>query len=275
VGNWNNCVKEARGEWIKFVFQDDMIAPSCLDALLAASARYGKPFAFCERDFIFEDGVPATVRDPYVENKLRIRSIYSAGPVISPEQVIRIAANDPFFQRVGEPTSTLIHKSVFREVGGFDEALIQLCDVEFWCRVMIHFGAVFVQESLAALRVHVETTTSLNQRDRAFRAQVLDALVIQYRIAFAANFKPLRDPKITGRSILSMRLEAAAYAWNAWKKARWASSAATGDLSASMLRDWREVRSRCAGLQILVWVGLLNGICRRVSRFGRRIVVPA
>jgi hypothetical protein len=72
-----------------------------------------------------------------------------------------------------------------------------------------------------------------------------------------------------------MRLEAAAYAWNAWKKARWASSAATGDLSASMLRDWREVRSRCAGLQILVWVGLLNGICRRVSRFGRRIVVPA
>lgn len=26
VGNWNNCVEQARGEWIKFVFQDDVIA---------------------------------------------------------------------------------------------------------------------------------------------------------------------------------------------------------------------------------------------------------
>ncbi len=29
VGNWNNCIALSRGDWIKFVFQDDIIAPTC------------------------------------------------------------------------------------------------------------------------------------------------------------------------------------------------------------------------------------------------------
>ena len=35
VGNWNCCIELAQGEWIKFVFQDDLIAPECLEKMLA------------------------------------------------------------------------------------------------------------------------------------------------------------------------------------------------------------------------------------------------
>src|SRR5450631_1193388 len=34
VGNWNQCVELAGGEWIKFVFQDDVLAPECIEKLL-------------------------------------------------------------------------------------------------------------------------------------------------------------------------------------------------------------------------------------------------
>jgi glycosyltransferase involved in cell wall biosynthesis len=35
VGNWNRCVELAQGEWIKFIFQDDLIEPACLERMLA------------------------------------------------------------------------------------------------------------------------------------------------------------------------------------------------------------------------------------------------
>src|ERR1051325_8445652 len=31
VGNWNRCVELSRGEWIKFVFQDDVLKRNCLE----------------------------------------------------------------------------------------------------------------------------------------------------------------------------------------------------------------------------------------------------
>src|SRR5437899_12562971 len=30
VGNWNRCLELAKGTWIKFLFQDDLLSPACL-----------------------------------------------------------------------------------------------------------------------------------------------------------------------------------------------------------------------------------------------------
>ena len=37
VQNWNRCVDLAKGEWVKFVFQDDIIMPSCISRMLEVS----------------------------------------------------------------------------------------------------------------------------------------------------------------------------------------------------------------------------------------------
>src|SRR6476661_6387292 len=34
--NANRCITHARGEWIKFLFQDDLMAPTCLERMLQA-----------------------------------------------------------------------------------------------------------------------------------------------------------------------------------------------------------------------------------------------
>src|SRR5438552_8302595 len=51
VGNWNRCVQLARNEWIKFVFQDDLIRPECLERMLAVAVESGKPIVSCAREF--------------------------------------------------------------------------------------------------------------------------------------------------------------------------------------------------------------------------------
>lgn len=267
VGNWNNCVQQARGEWIKFVFQDDVISPSCLEMLLAACRREGKLFGFCERDFIFEDGTSETQRQWLAKHQQKLRSDYKAGVVISEEQAARLAAKEPSHNPVGEPTVTLINRKVFQELGGFDESLIQLCDAEFWFRVMINYGAVFVPQSLALFRIHSEATTAKNVAQREFRTMVLDPLVLKYQFAFGRHFEPARNPQITGKSIAAFREECSLNAAAAWSQVR------NGNHSGSFFEEWEKITSCYPGLQtaarrgrvLALWQRLKGGIRRRLK----------
>lgn len=260
VANWNNCVRQARGEWIKFVFQDDLIKPDCLEKLLTACRKNGKRFGFCDREFVFEDGTPRNLRNWFLQHRQRLQADYDSGPAITPEQAIRLVAHEPSHNLVGEPTVSLIHHSLFRELGGFNEALIQLCDAEFWCRVITNHGAAFVPESLAAFRVHKSATTALNHGSRRFRADTLDPLVLRYLFAFGSHFKALRDPRLTGKTRSVLRNECAVAAGAAWRRAR------QGD--ESHRKDWQIVRSYFPGLQLLAFLGVGIKFAGRMKRGG-------
>src|SRR5512133_2278738 len=61
--NANQCVRLARGEWIKFLFQDDLMAPTCLERMLDAGQRGHLVIAW--HDYLFEPGVDAATRGYY------------------------------------------------------------------------------------------------------------------------------------------------------------------------------------------------------------------
>lgn len=250
VGNWNNCVRQAHGEWIKFVFQDDVVEPSCFEKLLAACRRHDKPFGFCERNLIFEDGTPAPVRDWFIGHKERLHLLWQGGPVINPKDVARSLAHDPVLNIVGEPTATLIKKSVFAEIGDFDEALIQMCDSEFWFRTMINYGAAFVPETLAVFRLHAAATTARNHGRREYRTKVLDPLVVRYRLAFGRHYRSLRQHQATEKSALSRCIECAmfaAYARRQLKERIPSNKRSDEDLFA----EWKSVVVQYPGIRIL------------------------
>jgi len=278
VGNWNHCISVSRGDWIKFIFQDDVIAPTCVEKLLQACESTGKPFAFCERDGIFGEGVPQWVCNWFANHQQRLKSDYRSGPVIDPDSAARIAVLEPAHNLVGEPTVTLIKASVFHELGVFDEALIQLCDSEFWNRVMVQHGAAFVPERLAFLRIHADATSTLNRTHRAFRMHVLDPLVIRCRYAFGRHYGPIRNPRFTGRSVLKLRIGCALAAADAWKQAV-KGIGPDGLPSAGMIAEWNAVAAHCTGLRALAWFGRACSLLRKVrtdlARQIRRVPLPA
>lgn len=190
VENWNRCVELTSSEWIKFVFQDDFIDPTCIERLVDAGNRTGRGLVVCRRDFVF-DGVPTSTRLLY-ERLPTMDSVAGRRTDLSPEDVARAALELGCVNFIGEPTSALIHRRVFEKVGNFRPDLIQYCDLEFWLRAGVHVGIAYVPETLAHFRVHERSTSAKNTASKAFFMDVVDPLILAREFAFAPIFAPLR-----------------------------------------------------------------------------------
>jgi len=189
VGNWNRCVELAQGEWIKFVFQDDLIAPTCLEKMLAACDA-DSAIAFCRRDFIFEEGTPERTKRIYAKFALPERDMPFKRQ-LSAKEYSKVALDRLGFNFVGEPTVLMIRKSTFEQFGNFNPHLIQICDLEMWTRIASNVGIVYVPESLATFRVHAGATTSSNHSQREYRMR-LDGIVLKHDFLFHPAYENLR-----------------------------------------------------------------------------------
>jgi glycosyltransferase involved in cell wall biosynthesis len=191
VGNWNRCIELAKGEWIKFVFQDDIIEPTCLDKLFAAT-QFGKPIIYCRRDFIFESETNETTREYYLTH-ISLQNPFGDTIEISAKQYAELAIKDIGINFIGEPTSIMLHRSVFSQFGMFNPHLIMICDFEFSTRVAIHTGIIQVPEVLAHFRVHATASSAVTNSSRQYRAWILDGLILIHDFAFHSLYAPMRE----------------------------------------------------------------------------------
>lgn len=238
VGNWNRCVELARGEWIKFVFQDDMIAPDCLARMLVAGGG-GASLVSCGRNFLFEADTSQEVREWYEKNERAIGETWGSEESISSERFCEEILARPFSNLIGEPTAVLLRREVFRSFGDFNSHLVMSCDLEYWARVAVHRGFRRIAEPLAAFRVHGGATSAMNRANRNFRMNVLDDLVILHEFVFHPMYEPLR--------VAASHLPALDLASMFRKKAQWAWSVAERTARNRTLPDpalmaqWQEV----------------------------------
>ena len=271
VGNWNNCIAVSRGDWIKFVFQDDIITPTCVEKLLKACELTGKPFSSCARDFIFEDGTNESLREFFLAHRAALDSRYLDKPAIEASDVGRVTLQNPYNNPIGEPTVTLIRRSVFQEIGLFDDKLIQLCDSEFWFRIISNMGAAWVPERLATFRIHAKAATAANIHSRAFMTSYLDPLIVRYRFAFDPHFSNLRLKRMTGQSEFTLRNECAVAAFRARRQIWWAAVSAD-KRKQSMVTEWKATAACCPGLTSLARIGLAITGYRYVKKAAGRLI---
>jgi glycosyltransferase involved in cell wall biosynthesis len=190
VGNWNRCIELARARWIKFAFQDDLLAPDCVERMLAAGAA--RPIVFARREFIFEQGTPDDVCAFY--RKLPcISGVLGGDADVTADEVCAGVLREPlnFF---GEPTAALLHRSLFERFGLFNADLEQLCDLEFWIRAASNTGLAWIDAPLAAFRYHTKSTSAGNRDpSRDELVSVYDRLLIQHQAAYSDAYANLRD----------------------------------------------------------------------------------
>lgn len=213
VGNWNRCIDLAHGEWIKFVFQDDFIAPECIERLLASTGSLTEIVA-CKRNFLFEDGVSENIKEFYAKNQKSIDEFYSGHVSITAEQYRERVLDMPGANFLGEPTVVMLKRSLFERFGTFEPELVMSCDLEYWTRVAIHTGVTYVREPLATFRVHHGATSEINRTIRRFRMNYLDDLVILDRMVHSPCYIPLRQAAANRCPPVSLddKLEACAHA---------------------------------------------------------------
>jgi glycosyltransferase involved in cell wall biosynthesis len=190
VGNWNRCIELSNGEWIKFVFQDDTIAPDCLSKLFVAT-KLGKPIVYCHREFIFEAGTNEVIETGYL-NHLSNRNPFGETVDISADRYADMALKNIGINLVGEPTSVMLHKSIFYKFGCFNPNIITICDFEFYTRIAVNTGIVRVPEVLAQFRIHGMSETANCDNNRNYRAKILDELILIHDFAFDPAYAPMR-----------------------------------------------------------------------------------
>lgn len=166
VKNLNFSIQQAQGKYIKFIFQDDWLEPNCIEYMVNLAEQDPEiGLVFSPRQVLI---------DPDSQSDLACQSAYNGAinlhekwsdlkPIQSGEDLL----SDPKcliggLNKIGEPTTVLISKEVFEELGEFDATLQQLLDADMWFRIMGHYKIAFVNQTLSSLLIHKKQQTQVN-----------------------------------------------------------------------------------------------------------------
>lgn len=153
VGNWNECLRLARGEFIKFLFQDDTLHPLCVEKMLGM--MLAQPLAglvFAPRNVIVEPDVTAEQARRWLDYAETLHRRFDLSPGVNDGRALFLQHLRKKFLAccVGEPTTVLLRRQCFERLGLFNPRLHQVCDIEMWLRVMYFYDVGFVDEKLSS-----------------------------------------------------------------------------------------------------------------------------
>ncbi|MGB3402563.1 MAG: glycosyltransferase [Microcoleaceae cyanobacterium] len=166
VGNLNFCLQQARGKYIKFLFQDDLLEPNCVEAMVQLAETHPNiGLVFSPRH---TNIMPGSESNPSCQAAYRgtkdlhlkwsdLQTIQSGKSLLSDPNCLKGSPN-----KIGEPTTVLIPKSVLDRLGNFDATLHQLLDVDLWFRILGHYNVGFIKQPLSSLQIHSGQQTQKN-----------------------------------------------------------------------------------------------------------------
>jgi hypothetical protein len=188
--NANRCLEHARGEWIKFIYQDDVMTPNCLSSLLNAT-RNGHRFALSWHDYRFEHGVDDEARE-YYESLPALRTVLP-GTYIEPGAFCGAVLAHWGTNFLGPTSSSFIHRECFKQYGTFSSAIVTFPDLEYWMRIGSNEGLAIATEYLVTFRVHA-TSISAGLRNNSLSSyrNALERVLVSLDQAFAPNYANIR-----------------------------------------------------------------------------------
>jgi glycosyltransferase involved in cell wall biosynthesis len=165
VPNWNSCLAAARGEYVKFLFGDDiLVSPDALGIMVRAlDADLSISLVTSARKLIDADGRGVGEAAPFPRNMTL--------PGLSVITRCLVAQRN----LVGEPSAVMFRRRQTER--GFDLAYRQYVDLEMWFHLLEQGNLRYFREPLVAFRRHGEQQTEVNVRNLVH----IDELLTLYR----------------------------------------------------------------------------------------------
>jgi len=169
VGNWNKCLSEAAGKWIKLHFQDDLMEQDTIARMVRMSIENDLGLVLTDREFFYEDGI----KNQFVGLK-RLSDFFSKPSIIEPEKLTSILATygirDNF---MGEPILGLMKTDIATRLGTYDDQFKHIVDFEYWLRIGLNERIGFMPEKLHRFRIH-DSSQGAKNVSRPGRISVAD-----------------------------------------------------------------------------------------------------
>jgi len=205
VANWNSTIRAASGKYIKFLFQDDVLHPNCLEEMVKVAEsdeRIG--FVFSPRELLVE---PSIEDDENTRWLLQHQNLSAAfGNLETNQPGWFLLRSSELLQhplnKIGEPTTVLVRTDLFDKVGFFNEKMRQLVDMEMWVRLMATSHVGYIPRALSSVRVHAHQATHLHKTQEMVRFELeclQDTLrtsaiypLLHWRVRYALRFEQRR-----------------------------------------------------------------------------------
>ncbi len=155
VENWNRCLTEARGEYVKYVFGDD---------LLCSPGALGRMAGLLDGD----SDIALVAASRHVigpDSRVKHTMSYFPGDLVA--RGTDVIALSLYEQNniIGEPSVVMFRRKLAAR--GFDQRYRQLVDLEMWFHLLEQGKFAFVKEPVCAFREHQEQQTRKNVRNLA------------------------------------------------------------------------------------------------------------
>ncbi|WP_283231345.1 glycosyltransferase [Fusibacillus kribbianus] len=147
TGNWNKCLAEAKGEYIKLICADDILYEESIEKELKALLAHPEvTLVMSDTSLIDENG-----------KRTGCFKRYPRSGILDGRKVAKRALIFKSF--FGAPCNTMFPRSSYEQVGGFDPEFPYILDFDMWLR-MACLGKIYViHEELNGFRVRNDSNT--------------------------------------------------------------------------------------------------------------------
>jgi glycosyltransferase involved in cell wall biosynthesis len=151
-GNVNRVATEATGAYVKFLMDDDLLKPRCLEFMVAALEQNpGAGMAMAPMDLIDADDKRIFPRF-YVFRKMTYRYRYQVGDgLISRKQILRDFLVKDYPCCV--PSGVMWRRECFERLGYFDPQADFAIDLDFCMRIAAHWDFYYIDQVLSSWRL--------------------------------------------------------------------------------------------------------------------------
>jgi glycosyltransferase involved in cell wall biosynthesis len=172
VENWNWCLREARGDYVKYVFGDDCLpSPQALSRLVEMLDQEPRAVLAVSARLILDEA--SQVQEVWDE-------LGPTGYQAGSDVIIRCMQRDR--NLVGEPSTVMFRR--IPAARGFDPTFRQVVDQEMWFHLLASAGLVYTSDPLCAFRRHPAQQTVANEKNRLASSEVM-RIVARYFNFFA------------------------------------------------------------------------------------------
>lgn len=147
AGNWNKCLSLCSGEYIRLLCSDDMLDIDLIRREVRILEHYPQVvLVTTDTQFIDINGV----------KKGKYRRYRKKG-VVQGEEAVRFS----FFTRdyLGAPLANLFRKSVYEELGGFDNTFSYIIDYDFFVKLYLSGEVYILHRALNCFRIREDSNT--------------------------------------------------------------------------------------------------------------------
>jgi hypothetical protein len=153
VKNWNYCLRQVKGKYIKFIFGDDFfVSNQALEKMLSSMESDDSISLVGSARMIVDDKSVKTDVWGYFDKDI----------IVSGFDMIRLCLLRQY-NLIGEPTAVMFKAA--QSLRGFNQQYRQIVDLEMWFHLLEQGQYAFLAEPLCAFRVHGEQQTVKNGKE--------------------------------------------------------------------------------------------------------------